>query len=61
MLDVYTAFNFFPIINKAVVNIVGHTVCALEEITVLEFGRGIPLLEFIAGEIVLFLMITLII
>ena len=43
MLDIYAAFNFFPTANKAVVNTVGHMVCALEELTVEESGRGLPL------------------
>lgn len=51
LLDIYAAFNFFPTIFT-VVNNVGHMVCALEELTVEEFGRGLPLLEFIANVIV---------
>lgn len=51
MLDIFAVFHFFPTINKGVVNILGLMVCALEERTVEEFGRGLPLLEFMAGEI----------
>lgn len=51
MLDIYAAFKFFLIINKDAINIFVHPVPALEELAVLEFGMKIPLLYFVAGEI----------
>lgn len=51
MLDIYAALKFFLIINKDAINILVHPVPALEELAVLEFGIEIPLLYFVAGEI----------
>lgn len=53
--------NFFPIINKDAINIFVHTAHALEESAVLEFGVGVPLLYFVKGGIMTFLMTILIV
>ena len=50
MLAIHAAFNFFPVINKVAVNVFVHTVCALEELAVQEFGAGIASLSFMAGQ-----------
>lgn len=50
-MDIYAAFNFFPIINKEAINIFVHMVHALEEPAVSGFGMWISLLYFVAGEI----------